>query len=350
MAERITFRLLFVAAIALIVFYTVPAFAATPGTWEGTGSGYTFEIKVNAAGTGISQLMLRWSGFSCGPVTYVSGSETHGSTWSITNSTFSIRINRNSNEAMTVSGTFNSASQASGTLKAEVHGSVCTDNWTGSTAGVTVHTFSVSKSGSGSGTVTSSPSGINCGSTCSASFASGTSVTLSANPASGSAFAGWSGSCSGSICTVNMTQARSVTALFNASSTTNVTPAYSGLWYYPEQSGHGFSISVHSATSATVFWYTYNPFGTPIWLFGTGDIVGNRIESAVLYINGMEFGTWDLSAKKVWEWGSFVIEFHSCDSATLTYDSHLKYDSGEEFGSGTLPLVRLASIDGLECQ
>jgi endo-1,4-beta-xylanase len=76
--------------------------------------------------------------------------------------------------------------------------------------------LTVTKSGSGSGTVTSAPAGINCGSTCSAGFASGTSVTLTATPAGGSTFAGWSGSCSGTgTCTLSMTAARSVTATFN---------------------------------------------------------------------------------------------------------------------------------------
>ncbi|WP_257459550.1 cellulase family glycosylhydrolase [Archangium lipolyticum] len=78
--------------------------------------------------------------------------------------------------------------------------------------------LTVTKSGAGSGTVTSSPSGIDCGSTCSASYSSGTSVTLSAAAASGSTFAGWSGACSGTgTCTVSMTAARSVTATFNTS-------------------------------------------------------------------------------------------------------------------------------------
>ena len=44
----------------------------------------------------------------------------------------------------------------------------------------------------GSGTVTSTPAGIDCGPTCSASFSTGTSVTLTATPAVGSTFAGWS--------------------------------------------------------------------------------------------------------------------------------------------------------------
>jgi poly(3-hydroxybutyrate) depolymerase len=73
-------------------------------------------------------------------------------------------------------------------------------------------TLTVTKSGTG--TVTSNPAGINCGSTCSASFATNASVTLTA---SGGTFTGWGGACSGTstTCTVSMSQARSVTATFS---------------------------------------------------------------------------------------------------------------------------------------
>jgi M6 family metalloprotease-like protein len=94
------------------------------------------------------------------------------------------------------------------------------------TVSTSSYQLSVSKSGAGSGTVSSSPAGISCGSACSASFASGQSVTLTASPSVGSAFTGWSGACSGtaSTCTVSMTQARSVGAAFSLNSYT-VTPS-----------------------------------------------------------------------------------------------------------------------------
>ena len=77
-------------------------------------------------------------------------------------------------------------------------------------------TLSINKSGTGSGNITSSPAGINCGSDCSETYNQGTSVTLTATPVSGSTFSGWSGgNCSGTgNCVVTMNNDLTVTATF----------------------------------------------------------------------------------------------------------------------------------------
>jgi phospholipase C len=77
--------------------------------------------------------------------------------------------------------------------------------------------LTVARSGTGQGTVTSNPSGINCGATCSASFASGTVITLTATAAANSTFAGWTGAnCSSSLtCAVTLSASEKVTATFN---------------------------------------------------------------------------------------------------------------------------------------
>ena len=78
--------------------------------------------------------------------------------------------------------------------------------------------FGLTVNKSGTGTVTSSPAGIDCGSTCTATYDSGTLVTLTASPATGATFANWSGpgGCTGTgTCSVTLTAARSVTATFS---------------------------------------------------------------------------------------------------------------------------------------
>ncbi|MBF0556627.1 MAG: exo-alpha-sialidase, partial [Nitrospirae bacterium] len=80
------------------------------------------------------------------------------------------------------------------------------------------YSLSVSETGSGTGTITSSPSGISCGSNCSFTYTSGTSVTLTATPDAGSSFLNWTGcdSTNGSQCTVSVSSDRSVSAAFTA--------------------------------------------------------------------------------------------------------------------------------------
>ena len=78
------------------------------------------------------------------------------------------------------------------------------------------HTLTASKDGTGNGTLTSNPSGINCGSDCTEDYEANTSVVVTATPDGVSEFTTWSecDSPSGNECTVSMTGAKSVTATF----------------------------------------------------------------------------------------------------------------------------------------
>jgi hypothetical protein len=70
---------------------------------------------------------------------------------------------------------------------------------------------------SGPGWVTSSPAGINCGTSCTASFAPQTQVTLTAIPYAGALFSGWSGACTGTAnCVISLNAATSISATFAA--------------------------------------------------------------------------------------------------------------------------------------
>jgi hypothetical protein len=78
------------------------------------------------------------------------------------------------------------------------------------------HSLIIQNTGSGSGTVRSSPDGITCGADCANYFATGSTVTLSAMPDTGSYLLSWGAGCSGSgACKVTMNADKVVVATFN---------------------------------------------------------------------------------------------------------------------------------------
>ncbi len=97
------------------------------------------------------------------------------------------------------------------------------------TAGACVATvpLTVVKAGAGSGSVTSTPAGIDCGATCTARYLPGTAVTLTATPSMGATFTGWSGGgCGGTgTCVVTLATATTVTATFTGACMNECTAA-----------------------------------------------------------------------------------------------------------------------------
>jgi hypothetical protein len=75
--------------------------------------------------------------------------------------------------------------------------------------------LTITKAGSGSGTVVSQPAGIECGSDCKAWFSQDTVVTLTATASTGSRFVSWDGDAAGTgPCDLVLSEAKSVTATF----------------------------------------------------------------------------------------------------------------------------------------
>ncbi len=128
--------------------------------------------------------------------------------------------------------------------------------------------LTVSNVGSGSGVVTSSPSGINCGTTCTAGFMGGSTVTLTAAANTGSTFNGWSGVCAGSTpsCTVFMDSTKTAAANFAVAGT--ITPInYTDMWWAGDaENGWGMAITQHQPSNMQFnAFYVYEASGLPTW-------------------------------------------------------------------------------------
>ena len=125
--------------------------------------------------------------------------------------------NTGSGSPITVAGLTNGTSY---TCKVKTTTTGGSSVWSGDSNLVTpsaagANSLNVTKGGTGGGTVTSVPPGIDCGIDCTKSYASPTALTLTAAPAAGSVFMGWLGACIGTgPCNVNVTTPISVRATF----------------------------------------------------------------------------------------------------------------------------------------
>lgn len=87
----------------------------------------------------------------------------------------------------------------------------------GGGGGEQTYTIRVTLTGSGTGSVTSSPTGVTCaGTMCTGTFPAGMNVTLDGVPAGGSSFAGFGGDCSGPTCDALGDEDLDVTAEFTS--------------------------------------------------------------------------------------------------------------------------------------
>ena len=189
----------------------IGAIGSTMSVTVGTGTVTTYALTVAKAGTGAGTVTSSTGGINCG--TACAASFTSGTTVTLTATAAS---------GSTFAGWSGACTSTTGTCAVTMTAARAVTA-TFDTSGGTSYALTVTRTGTGSGTVTSSSGGINCGTTCAASLASGTTVTLTATAASGSTFAGWSGACTSTTgtCAVTMTAARAVTATFDTSGGTS---------------------------------------------------------------------------------------------------------------------------------
>jgi hypothetical protein len=180
-----------------------------------------------------------------------------------------------------------------------------------------VVSLALSTNGTGAGTVSSSPGGIDCGSTCSALFPAGTGVTLVATPNTGSIFTGWGGACSGSTpsCTVDVGASSSVSANFQL-----VAPQ-AGYWWNPGDSGTGFVIEIQGS-SIFMAGFLYAASGEATWVASTGAMSSPTQYSGplVTYSGGQTLtGAYKAPTQNPAPLGTVAITFTGNSTATLTW-------------------------------
>lgn len=119
----------------------------------------------------------------------------------------------------------------------------------------------------------------------------------------------------------------------------------SGSWYDPSNSGQGIVVQRIAADRAIIYWFTYDDQGAPYWIFGDGLVTGDTLQiDQALTFSGPQFGqAFDTSALQQSIWGQLTLRF-SCSTASVEYVSP---QAG--FGSGSMPLSRLTTINGLAC-
>ena len=119
----------------------------------------------------------------------------------------------------------------------------------------------------------------------------------------------------------------------------------SGSWYDPTHNGEGFNLEVLTDGRAVVYWFSFDPKGKRRWFFGLGNSQdGKLVFDDMMTTSGGRFGPdFDPESVEFKHWGSLEMDL-DCNSGTVSYNS-----TEEGFGSGSLNVVRLTSIDLLNC-
>jgi hypothetical protein len=104
-----------------------------------------------------------------------------------------------------------------------------------------------------------------------------------------------------------------------------ITSAFDGGWYDPDQNGQGFTFNVYADTDGTsrvvAYFYTYDPDGRPSFFFGTGAIIKD-VASIPLYrtqIIGPAVGG-VFPAPLVTRAGGMSVRFDGCNSGDVEFN------------------------------
>jgi hypothetical protein len=269
--------------------YTITASAGANGSISpsgavsvNSGASKTFAITPN---TGYHISGVTVDGASVGAVgsytfSNVTANHTIAATFAIT--TYTITASAGANGSISPSGAVSVNSGASKTFTITPNsgysvasvlvdgtsvGAVTTYTFTNVTAAHTIsasfsailYTLTITKAGSGGGTVTNNPPG--------STFGPGTVVTLTASPDADSDFAGWSGGCSGTqvSCSLPMNSNVNVTATFAAKDSPTKVTLMSPQGGETLPSGKTWTVTWSAPAKAVTFKLAYSVNGGVTW-------------------------------------------------------------------------------------
>ena len=187
-----------------------------------------------------------------------------------------------------------------------------------------VHTLTVTKAGTGAGTVTSVPLGIDCGIDCTEPYDFGTVVTLTATADVGSTFAGWSGDCDA---------AGSVTMTADGACTASFTLDVHTLTVTKAGTGNGGVTSSPLGIDCGIDCTEVYDFGTVVTLTAAADV-------------GSTFAGWSGDCDAA---GSVTMTADGACTASFTLDVHTLTVTKAGTGTGTVTSVPLGIDCGIDC-
>lgn len=120
--------------------------------------------------------------------------------------------------------------------------------------------------------------------------------------------------------------------------------SYTGSWYDPAQSGHGFFIEILPGNQMLAWWFTFSPDGQQSWFGGVGTISGNTVTINPVRTTGGRFIPNFNSANVTHQpFGTMTFTFGGCRNGRVDFN----FPDG--YGQGTMNLTRLTIPEAIGC-
>lgn len=125
-----------------------------------------------------------------------------------------------------------------------------------------------------------------------------------------------------------------------------ISPGMTGSWYNPEESGHGVNLEFLADKRLVGYWYTFDNYGAPVWLFLNGTYTSSDARVEVLEVEGGVFPpAFDPDMITRTSWGSLEFSFTDCSHATMTWMT-----DNPMYSSGEMEILKLSPAIGIPCR